>query len=522
VAKGYNKSIRTVREMGVVDVTNLILSLRSRLEIEVSYALNSLLILSSGAGTRPDSAGLKLDACGDLLEELLELLRETAFVEGRPEEDGSKDVDAQSSGATGITSHSQLVFETLQEEEDLKLLRRNGIKKRAQSLPAGAVEDLDAPLVEDADRLSQEVGVHRRTVEDDRTRERKVNIALTLLNILCNFSTMVENHYFLGSNQELLVLLGDLISADEGREDSRLFSRAEQLKVRKDVLLLLTSISGPGLQLRKLPEPTVKALFDLYCSFMEDGAVIEALGGPLLGEAPPPPGVPPHMAPRLPPVPWAARTPYYADLALDGFSKFALPDENRKVLSEVVSASKILDLCTTLAQMFPSSEADYHFFRTETRLCYTEHIAMSLYNLVFLAPLKVKLQLRNGTAGWTSTLFRVVKRVLRFGSSDFSHNQFSSLAYRLVETLKLVDDSKDMFNMPLLLSFSSSHSDDSGSGSGSGGQDEHGHGASGTAARGSRKRAPLLAAEEEGVFEVLSMVNVDPVLLEHLSSMVVA
>lgn len=528
LAKGYGKQPRTIRELGVVDIAALILSLRSRLETEVSYALNSLLILSSGSGTRPDTFSLKLVHCGDLLQELLELLEESAFLTDDDDDEEEQSKPAPSLFKLEGSTHRDWVADVLIEEEKPRLSRRGERHQRSRSLPQ-AKTDGAAPAEEtegDA-RASVEVAEkpsallsgdeYRATVREDRQLTRRANTALTILDILRNFAIMPENADYLAKNKDLLILLGDLgARAGDYHSPRPVFTPAESLRVKKDVLFIVSSITGPSLRLSRLSAVTVAQLFDLFCSFILDGGSIEKLAGLLFTDAPPPPGVPPHLAPRQPPIPWAPRVPHYADMALDGFARFAQPDGNRKVLSKLLPEETVLQLALQLVRMLPCSELDFNLFRTEARLSYTEHIAMCLYDIVFLAPAKTKLKLRS-TVGWVGTIFRVVKRTSKQGgqAANFTQNPFSCLIYRLIETLKLIDDARDMFNQPKLMSFSS---DDVGGGA-SGASPEGESMASGAS---SKRRAPLLASDESEVFNLLAMPGLDPVLVGHLSGMISA
>src|SRR5699024_10353693 len=69
---------RGVQELGTVDIYSLIMSLESRLSFEVSYAINTLLILSAGVDASPHFQ-LPLAQCDNLLDVLLDVLIENAF-----------------------------------------------------------------------------------------------------------------------------------------------------------------------------------------------------------------------------------------------------------------------------------------------------------------------------------------------------------------------------------------------------------------------------------------------------------
>lgn len=540
LTKGYGKQPRTVRELGSVDIAALTLSLRSRLEVEVTYALNCLLILSSGSGIRPDMFHVSLSHCGDLLDELVELLESSSFKSHNTKgavvtqainlatEPGNGKLPEPSGHdfkLRGQATHSDWVAETLLEEENAWMWRRRH-SKRSRSEPS-AFDRND----EDPEEVSSEDGTmtrvddgepYRRALRTERRLDRQVDIALTIFDILRNFASMAENVVVLAKDKPLLNILGRLVSP-EARPETY-FSASELLRIRKDVLFIVTAVTGPALKLDELPTATTSSLFDLFCAFILDASGIEGLAGLTYEYPQPPPGIPAHLALRQAPVPSAPRVPHYADMALDGFARFAQPDTNRLVLSHCVPESTLLHLAHTLVKMLPCSDLDFNLFRTEARLSYTEHIAMCLYDIVFLAPSPTKLKLRN-TAGWVSAIFRVVKRTSKqhsrqqqqgnggaAGTSDFIQNPFSCLIYRLVETLKLVDDSLDMFDRNPLL----------GSGGGDGGSRAYGESSRIKDSGRSSARAPLLAVDETDVLSLLSTPGLDPVLIGHLSSMVAA
>lgn len=479
LTKGFGKQIRTVRELGVVDIAGLSMSIRSRLETEVSFALNALLILSSGSGVRPDLYHLSLSHCETLFEELLELLEESAFK--------SADVEDTSEPATfeleGYLTHAQWVAAALREEED-----------------SG--------------------GGHGGSPES----RRKADIVLTIIDILRNFATMEQNVELLAQHSRLLEIMGRLVSSNA--RQTTVFTTRELLRLRKDVLFLLSSVAGSRLHIETLSRATLGAFFDLFCSFMLDASDIQDLAG-LVFEYPPP-----QLAATRPPMPRAPKVPHYAEMALDAFARFAQPDANRRALSRVLPESTLLKLSTVLVRMLPCSELDFSLFRTEARLSYIEHVAMCLYDIVFLAPALTKAKLRNSHA-WVSAVFRVVKRTSRQHSQQqknrlphggpsqdagppppsFSHNPFSCLIYRLIETLKLVDDSQDLFDQHPLMALGGGAGEASSS---SGAGDES------SRKTGARRRAPLLAAEEMEVFHILTTPDFDGELARQLTSMVAA
>lgn len=524
MTKGAGKNPRSMRELGSVDVTALVLSLRSKMETEVTYALNNLLILSSGSGVRPETFGIELALCGDLWEELLELLKESAF--GEEGKDAAEEAESPHTTLFDLKdkeTHRDWVSRALEDEETAQAWRRQdrGGAGRSQSEPDlsrsiafDAEEqdlDADARLLEELNEDELDGQGYRSAQGVEEGQRRRAEVSLTILDILRNFALMPENETYLARDRETMIVLGRLVSREQ-RQLLKVFTPRELLRVRKEVLAIVSNLTGEAMNLSQLPVETVGSLFDLFCSFMLDGSDIQDLAGFLFTEAPPPPGVPPHLAPRQPPIPWAARVPHYAAMALDGFSRFAQPDRNREMLSKLLSDETVMELCMQLVRMLPTSELDFNLFRTEARLAYTEHVAMCLYDVVFLANTKIKQRLRNNTAGWVSCIFRVIKRTSRQSNGpphqiqNFMQNPFCPLIYRLVETLRLVDEARDMFDTRSMLSFAG--------GAGRGGDD------GGSLKSSSSAGSALLAADEEDVLHLLAIPNVDPVVADHLRAMI--
>ena len=65
----------SVKELGMVDIFGLTMSLQSGMSFEVAYALNTLLILSAGVDA-PANYQFPLAPCEDLLDVLLDLLEQ--------------------------------------------------------------------------------------------------------------------------------------------------------------------------------------------------------------------------------------------------------------------------------------------------------------------------------------------------------------------------------------------------------------------------------------------------------------
>lgn len=530
---------RGLRELGLVDVQGLIMSLRSRLDFEVSYALNTLLILSAGVGAAPNFQFV-LGACEDLLDELLDVLEESSFQHAVGEDheaqalnvlllgSGAQESSSRRStkrmrregGIDALPTYRDWIAAAAEEEAELKIwTRRKSARSRsaAGSVLNGGSEfgshassSVTTSSHDSLDGIISTNGVQR---EEQRSTENQAATALTILTILKNFSAMPENIYFFGHTPRLLQVLARLCQSDAERiraaeedddaearcgledGDETVFTTLEALRVRKEVLVIVSNLAGEALSLRRQDAKTTRALFDLLASFilrasdveeMDHAAELAELAATL------PPGAP------APPV--VRRIPYHADLALDALSKLALPDDNREVLGELIDGGDIERLVSEMVRMLPMTDTDFKVINTEHRLGYCERLSMCLYNLAFLAPPSVKLRLRR-IPGLSGIVLRIVKHLSK-ATAEFSRNPFSVLCRRLIEALRLISDGQDMFGAPALLGFGFSDA------------------ATSAASTVGKKQIGLLLSDEESVVEVLGTTELDGVLGDELYALI--
>ena len=506
------------------------MSIRSRIEVEVSYAINALLILSAGVGA-PPTFQFPLAPCEDLLDELLDLLEESSFDdEAATQMHEVPEASERGSAAArqSLPTYRDWIRAATEEEAELKVwTRRKTGRSRSVAVGLSGGSETDAlSVITDGTLESSDVTITTNGIELEKERqaEHKAARALSILHILKNFSTMPDNILYLNKVPKVLDLLARLCQADAYRaaaldEESEsvlgkrksddagrpvvgdtVFTTFEAFRVRKDVLAIVSNLSGEALTLRNRPKDTVQALFELLSSFIVDARNVEDLeyAGDVADLAA---SIPPGAAPRsLPPI--NRKIPYHADMALDAFSRLALPDDNRQVLGEVISSEDQIKLAGELVKMLPVTEPDYQQLKTEPRLGYTERVAMCLYDLAFLAPPDVKLAIRR-IPGVSGIVFRIVKRLSK-AVPDFNRNPFSVLCRRLIEALRLISDSQDMFGAPPLL----------GLGGPSGGASE-----GSSSGFGSKGQVGLLLNDEEGVVEVLGTNELDGVIISELHAL---
>ncbi|CAD6928040.1 unnamed protein product [Tilletia caries] len=245
-----------------------------------------------------------------------------------------------------------------------------------------------------------------------------------------------------------------------------IFTPAELLRIRKEVLYIITNItSGPDPPhiLVTRPASTIQALFDLMNLFIADAAHFEdvalAQTEPILGPLNPDAvhlvvqmGISEAIAVAA--ARSSRRVPQFADLALEAFSRIAQPDEHRALLGRHVSAGSLVRLGTGLVTLLPVSELDFGALQAEARLAFVERTALSLFNLACACPRAVKKSWLDAQPGTLGILWRLVRR-LSGAHPTFNTNPFNVLVGRIVETMMILGDVDDRFGAAGLLGISS-------------------------------------------------------------------
>ena len=163
IAEGHHRltsrhALRDISEWGNIDIDALTMSLRSRISIEMGYALTTFTLLSimRGQGT----SGFPIANCPELMDEALDLLVEVAFSE--QEED---DAFAE----TVIVTHRQLVDTILED----------GSKSFA------GLDTIQG--MKNYDRLGP--------------KQRPGDIILAIVNIMRNLSVIPDNYDYLANHE---------------------------------------------------------------------------------------------------------------------------------------------------------------------------------------------------------------------------------------------------------------------------------------------------------------------------------
>ncbi|KAI0670013.1 hypothetical protein C8Q78DRAFT_992406 [Trametes maxima] len=396
-----NKPVRHIEEWGHVDVDALTLSLRSRVSTEMSYALTTFTILTLLRGSN-QGGGFPIGQAPDLLDEMVDLVEDLAF-------DGVED-EGYDDDSAPIATHKDLV---------------NSI-----------AEDGSKPFA----ALQREQGAKD---PDDGPRHRPAEIILVVINIIRNLSVAGDNQEFLAKHDKLLpVFLRLCALAPAGKHTSPLplcsvLSLTDLVTVRKDVMNLLLNIAlhinlspvSPSKQVLL----TVRRAYEVLASYLVD--VSEAVS-PFQW----------ILQTGIPPAVHQPKPPGLADMALETFSRFTLPDDNRQVVSRAVPQAWLWTLLEALVHRLPVADNDFQVIMRDVWLTYVERLIMALYSLAFLAPPTVKERAkRDRTLGFAKVMLRLVKKFTVHAPPELRHH-FAISVRRAVEAMKIVDDAADAFD----------------------------------------------------------------------------
>ncbi|GAA5864988.1 hypothetical protein JCM5296_005758 [Sporobolomyces johnsonii] len=404
------KRPRTAYDLGLVDIHSLTMSLRSRLASEVAFALNSLTLISVSIKTHPqerDAIPFPLQKCETLYEELLDLLEETAF--GLDELDNEAEHDDRPSG----------------DEDDAK--------------PPDSYRELFRIVTHEAGELLQPSPTERKEIaalaDDGLAPIRPIDTILSLTNLFRNFSVADDNASLMGQDRRLLDVLVRVASLPLKQEQSKQRGRwpvrvtpADSMTLKKDVLETVLNF-GLDVRLDEQSTGTATKLFELLLFFLLDSHHQDQLYFDL--------STAPSLASRLP-QPSSIRIPHYVDLGLAAFARVTLLDANRSIVSRLASHGTLERLFDSLIRLLPVSEADFQIMTHEVGLVYVENLAMSLYNLAFLAPAELKLKLR-AQPGYIRSLMRIIRRLAGTAPDSASTAAFHQLTDRCIATLQLLN-----------------------------------------------------------------------------------
>lgn len=395
------RPMKATDDLGIVDIDGLTMSLRSRLPTELSYAITVLSVLSNMRGQSPDS-GFSLQQCDDLLDELLDLLREQAF----------GDIEDLYHEGEVFWIHRDLV----------NLVHENELQQ-----------------------FSGHPRIKGHSSSDGGPKPSPADIVFGVLNLLRNFSLTIENQRFMGQHPDVLglVLRVCCVSApslvDKGllpSPASPIFTLSEVVKVRRDVLTIVSSLVSYIPDLASHPSHTRTRLFELLASFLVEPHDLSSPSGIVMQSG--------AISATT------VRPPVVIDLALEAFTKLAQPDANRLILSRDIKFPWLWSLFSSLVHRLPVSTEDFAITMRmhDVWLSYLEKVVLSIYSICFLASPELKAKIKTDrTLGFPRLILRMVKRFVNINHPD-ARQYFLVSSRRAVEALKLIDEGGDAFESP--------------------------------------------------------------------------
>lgn len=380
----------------------LTLSLRSRITTELSYSLTTFTLLTLMRNSNHKEAGFPIGQAPDLLEEALDLIEDLAF-------DGMEDVEDVLDDSPVVT-HRELLNTLLEE----------GTKPFASLRRVQGSKDPDMG-----------------------PQQRPGDIILIVVNILRNLAVAADNQELLGRHERLLPILLRLCSLaptathSPPKPLSPVLTVADLISIRKDVLVILFNLAlYVNLSVRGTSQivlATVRRALAMVSSFVADPVeAVSPLNTILLS------GIIPTLQQPKPPT--------LADTALEAFTRFTHPDDNREVVAKAVPSSWLWTLMQALVRRLPVADADFKVIMREVWLAYVERLVMAIYSLAFLAPPSLKQRIKKDhSLAFAKVMMRLVKQ-FAINMPQEIRPHFAISVRRAVEALKIVDDAADSFD----------------------------------------------------------------------------
>ncbi|PCH33543.1 hypothetical protein WOLCODRAFT_129824 [Wolfiporia cocos MD-104 SS10] len=394
--------VKLMEEWGQVDIQAVALSLRSRLDIELSYALTTCIMLTLA---RFDGRDFPIAMATDIFDELLDILEDFGF-DGK-DDDGEVDLES----APRIWTNRELV----------NALLEDGSKTFAALEPKQGWKDLARG-----------------------PRPRSAEHILMTMNIMRNLSTHLENCEFMARHPRYLSILLRLcmLAPHEGdgvpAPASSALSLQDLLTVRREFLNTVVNLT-PFIDFNSPAIPAKQQMlnarraYEILSSYLVDPteavspvAVILLTGVAPLAAQPKPSSV--------------------ADIALEIFTRLFHPDDNRRLLSQSVPQEWLWTLIEALLHRLPLTDGDFSVIMRETWLGYVEKLLMGIYAIAFLAPPALKRRIKTDRRlACPKVLLRVIKK-FSIHSPPNTREFFSISVRRAIEALKLIDDAEDSFD----------------------------------------------------------------------------
>lgn len=356
-----------VENLGRVDIEALSMSIRSRIPSELSYALTVLGMLSM-PGKGEDKGGLGLGHCGDLLDDLVDLVEEEAFGE-----DGWQDWAAK--------------------------LDRTPVE-------AGHADNVLVPEVHHAPHtdllVSAQFEAYSHPDPALDLSSRRVEVVLLAVSLLRNFSLMADNYAIMTQHArfvEIMIRICDsrltvpVTPAPVGHEGPATFGKADHLRIREDVLDIFHGLSS-NLNLTVLPLDAVGLMVELALSHLK-GSQTDSISDRLFR------GPGDHLD-----------MPDKAVLSLEVLTQTSCSDQNRRVLRRL-EGEVIMDGFLTCLKYLAFDDKDAKILMHYPPMLDVQvKLAFCLYNFAFVASLAERARLREsvGVLSVLSTSIHLLSR----------------------------------------------------------------------------------------------------------------
>ena len=344
--KSTRRPVKAIEEYGPIDLEWLVMSIKSRVKVEVAHSISVLHHISWLRSGNGGASGLQLAACDDLTEDLLDLLEDTAFPR-TPDEDETPQQEEEMMGPKLMTNK--------------KLTRC--VHDREQELFAGLEHD----------KRSGMIGPTYQPWE----------LIYTIVQIFANLSSVPENPKWYMENPRILDVIMRVCmlapALDDPSPRSKFLSLHQLLRVRKDALSLIGH-AGPELDLSRNPSRTIKRLYALLIAAIMDGDNCN------------PPAIQAALS-------FTRQPSANLDAALDAFGRIAYPDANREVLGRYIPDSSTWPLAQFLARLLPVTDNDIALVcQTEYWMSFIYKGALALYSVAMFAGTHTRKKMKNSAA----------------------------------------------------------------------------------------------------------------------------
>ncbi|GAA5867955.1 hypothetical protein JCM3774_004736 [Rhodotorula dairenensis] len=419
---------RQVGDLGLVDVHALTMSLRCRIPSEVAYALNALALIAlqiSGDGPSAPGVQFPLEQCPELLEELLDLLEETAFGYGDEPRSPSRN-----DGVGTTAQNARAPQATLEYAEALRSYRHLFRRVEAE------MSELVGPS--EATPTATELG----------NSLRPGPTILAICNVLRNLTVSERNMRFAAQEPRLADVLIRITALPMRSSSSSSalsvttvspypvrLSAYDLLTVRKTVIEILSHIAL-DVSLEGYPATVAAKAVELVLFFLRDAehhkepfAMGLSSSLPSLNRIPQPHAKVGLQSPTVLP---------YLGHGLATCARLFLRDGNRSAVSDLIEPDELYETFVSLVALLPIAEKDFQVMTYEIGLLYMHSVVVSLYNLAFLAPPSVKAQLQRHPS-ITRAFLRMVRRLAGTQVAYSDEDIYLQVAHRALAILQMLD-----------------------------------------------------------------------------------